>query len=151
NRLLGREVRDTVEPFEDVLRLVHPDDRGGVLRARDDTVDALMPFAVEHRVVLEDAAIRWVRTRGHVVLDNRWQVQNIIGAVAATPDLKHFEQSMVLLADATRLLGKSLDTEQVVSAITRMAVPAFADGALLYRRNAETGVLALAAAHAADP
>jgi PAS domain S-box-containing protein len=151
NRLLGREVRDTIEPFEDVLRVVHPDDRAEIVRARNESVDALTPFAVEHRVVLEDAAIRWVRNRGHVLLDNRGQVQNIIGAVADTTDLRHFEQSMVLLADATRLLGESLDTEQVVSAIARMAVPTFADGALVHRRNTETGVLALAAAHAADP
>jgi PAS domain S-box-containing protein len=151
NRLLGREVGDSTEPFEDVLRLVHPDDREEILRARNETVDALMPFAVEHRVVLEDAAIRWVRSRGHVVLDNRGQVQNIIGAVADITDLKHFEQSMVLLAEATRLLGESLETEQVISAIARMAIPTFADGALVYGRNTETGVLALVAAHAADP
>ena len=151
NRLLGREVRDTIEPFEEVLRLIHPDDRGEVLRARDETVDALRPFAVEHRVVLEDTAVRWVRSHGHILLDNRGQVQNIIGAVADITDLKHVEQSMVLLADAARLLGESLDTKQVVSTITRMAVPTFADGTLVYLRNSETSVLALAAAHAADP
>jgi signal transduction histidine kinase/PAS domain-containing protein len=151
NRLLGREVRDTIVPFEEVLRLVHPDDRGEILRARNETVDALTPFAVEHRVVLEDTAIRWVRSRGHVLLDNRGQVQNIIGAVADITDLKHVEQSMVLLADAARLLGESLDTEQVVSTIARMAIPTFADGSLVHLRNTETGVLDLVAARAADP
>jgi PAS domain S-box-containing protein len=151
NRLLGREVRDTVEPFDEVLLFIHPDDRAELVRAQNETVDALRPFAVEHRVVLEDTAVRWFRSRGHALLDNRGQVQNIIGAVADITDLKHVEQSMALLADAARLLGASLDTEQVIAAIARMAVPAFADGALVYLRNGETGALDLAAVHAANP
>jgi signal transduction histidine kinase/PAS domain-containing protein len=151
NRLLGREVRDTTEPLEDVLRLVHPDDRREILRARNETLDALKPFAVEHRVVLEDCAIRWLRSRGHALLDERGQVQNIIGAVADITDLKQIEQSMALLADATRLLGQSLDTDRVIAAIAQMAVPGFADGAIVYLRNTETGALDLAAAHAASP
>lgn len=151
NRLLGREVRDTVEPFDEVLRLVHPDDRAEIIRAQNETVDGLRPFAVEHRVVLEDTTVRWLRSRGHALLDNRGQVQNIIGAVADITDLKHVEQSMALLADATHRLGESLDTEQVIAAIASMAVPTFADGTLVYLRNAETDVLDLAAAHASDP
>jgi PAS domain S-box-containing protein len=151
NRLLGREVRDTVEPIEEVLRLIHPDDRREMLRARNETVDALRPFDVEHRVVLEDGAIRWLRSRGHAILDARGTVQNIIGAGVDITDLKHVEQSRALLADATRLLGESLDTDQVIGAIARMAVPTFADGTLVYIQNSQTGALELAAAHAANP
>jgi PAS domain S-box-containing protein len=151
NRLLGREVHDTVESFDDVLRLIHPDDRGKILRARDETVDALRPFVVEHRVVLDDMAVRWLRSRGHAILDSRGQVQSIIGAVADITDLKHVEQSMTLLDDATRRLGESLDTQQVIEAIGRMAVPAFADGTLVYLRNPETDVLELATGHADNP
>src|SRR5262249_13791329 len=56
-----------------------------------------------------------------------------------------------LLADATRLLGESLDTEQVISAIARMAVPTFAAGTLVYLRNAATGALDLTARHPNQP
>jgi signal transduction histidine kinase len=58
---------------------------------------------------------------------------------------------MALLADATRLLGESLDTEQVIAAIARMAVPTFADGSFVYLQNTETKRLDLAATHAANP
>ena len=41
---------------------------------------------------------------------------------------KHAEQRMAILADASRLLGESLDSDQILFTITRMAVPTFADG-----------------------
>lgn len=151
NRLLGRAVRDTVEPLEEVLRLSPPEDRRELLHAQRETIDALRPFVVEHRVVLDGGAIRWWRNRGHALLDDRGRVQKIIGAVADITDLKRVEQSMALLADATRLLGESLERDQVIATIARMAVPSFADGTLVYLRNTETGALNLAATHAANP
>ena len=41
---------------------------------------------------------------------------------------KQAEQSMAILAESSRLLAQSLDSEQILSTISRMAVPAFADG-----------------------
>ena len=150
NRMLGREVRDTIEPLEEALRCVHPDDRADLKAAREDALAGLRPFSVEHRVVLEGGGIRWFRSRGRIHLDRRGTPHNIIGAVADITDLKNSEQSMALLANAARLLAESLDTAQIVTAIVRMAVPTFADGALVHLKQAETGEAELAGAYAAD-
>ena len=48
---------------------------------------------------------------------------------------KHAEQSMAILADASRLLAESLDSEQILFTITHMAVPAFADGVAIHHEG----------------
>ena len=48
---------------------------------------------------------------------------------------KHAEQSMAILADASRLLAESLDSEQILFTITRMAVPSFADAVVIHLRD----------------
>ena len=48
---------------------------------------------------------------------------------------KHAEQRMAILADASRLLGESLDSDQILFTITRMAVPNFADGVVIHLRD----------------
>ena len=63
---------------------------------------------------------------------------------------KHAEQSMAILADASRLLAESLDSEQILFTITRMAVPAFADGVAIHLRDPQ-GELHLGLYHAANP
>ena len=63
---------------------------------------------------------------------------------------KHAEQSMAILADASRLLAESLDSEQILFTITHMAVPAFADGVAIHLRDPQ-GELHLGLYHAANP
>ena len=63
---------------------------------------------------------------------------------------KQAEQSMAILAESSRLLAQSLDSEQILSTISRMAVPAFADGVAIYLRNPQ-GELHPALYHAANP
>ena len=41
---------------------------------------------------------------------------------------------MAILADASRLLGNSLDSDQILFTVTRMAVPNFSDGVVIHRR-----------------
>ena len=63
---------------------------------------------------------------------------------------KHAEQSMAILADTSRLLAESLDSEQILFTITHMAVPAFADGVSIHLRDPQ-GELHLGLYHAANP
>jgi signal transduction histidine kinase len=58
---------------------------------------------------------------------------------------------MAILADASRLLTETLDSERILSVMSRMAVPGFADGAVIHLRDPHTGELRLAFAHAANP
>ena len=63
---------------------------------------------------------------------------------------KHAERRMAILADASRLLGESLDSDQILFTITRMAVPNFADGVVIHLRDPE-GEPRLGLFHATNP
>jgi signal transduction histidine kinase len=51
--------------FEDLLRMVHPDDRGPVREVLDDVVAHGGEFDFEYRLVRPDGAVRHLHIRGH--------------------------------------------------------------------------------------
>ena len=63
---------------------------------------------------------------------------------------KHVERRMAILADASRLLSESLDSDQILFTITHMVVPAFADGVAVTLRDPQ-GEARLGLFHAANP
>ena len=63
---------------------------------------------------------------------------------------KHAERRMAILGDTSRLLGESLDSDQILFTITRMAVPNFADGVAIHLRDPE-GEPRLGLFHATNP
>ena len=63
---------------------------------------------------------------------------------------KHAERRMAILADASSRLAESLDSDQILFTITRMAVPNFADGVVIHLRDPE-GEPRLGLFHATNP
>jgi PAS domain S-box-containing protein len=151
NRLFGLNEEETVQRLPEALRAVHPEDRARVAQALDESITTGRPYECDHRVVLADGEIRWLRNRGRVVVDQDVGGEVLTGAAADITELKYGEQSMAILADASRLLGESLDIEETLSAMVRMAVPSFSDAALLHLEDQQSGELRLAVAHAANP
>jgi PAS domain S-box-containing protein len=77
----------------------------------------------------------------------------LTGFAKVTRDIteqKHTERRMAILADASRLLGESLDSDQILFTITRMAIPNFADGVVIDVRDSE-GEPRLSVFHATNP
>ncbi|HEX7797489.1 MAG TPA: PAS domain-containing protein [Vicinamibacterales bacterium] len=151
SRLVGAKEEETVRRFSDTIRVVHPEDRARVVQALDESIATGRPYESDHRVVLPEGEIRWIRSRGRVLFDKQGHPDVVTGAVADITELKYAEQSMAILADASRLLTESLDSEQILSSMARMAVPAFADGAVVHLKDQSTGEPRIAVVHAADP
>ena len=63
---------------------------------------------------------------------------------------KHAEQRMAILADTSRVMAESLDSEQTLFTIAHMAVPGFADGVSVYLQDPQ-GEIYLGPFHAANP
>jgi PAS domain S-box-containing protein len=151
NQLLYRREADRVLTFDEVMRVIHPEDRSRVGQAIDESIATGRPYDCSHRVVLPDGEVRWLRSRGRVLYDVDGRPQGMTGAMADFTDLKYAQQSMEILAEASRLLAESLDTEQILSTITRMVVPSFADGVGIHLKDPQTGEPRLSLVHAADP
>lgn len=151
NRLMGGKEEETVQWFNEVVRIFHPEDRARVAQAVEESITTGCLFESDHRVVLANGGIRWIRSRGQVLYDKHGCAQCLTGAVTDITELKRHEQAMAIFADASRLLAESLDFEQTLSSMTRMAVPSFSDVVLVHLKDPQTGEPRLEVAHAANP
>jgi PAS domain S-box-containing protein len=151
NRLRGFDEKETVLSLKDASSWIHPEDRKRVAEERLRALAQGSSYEVEHRIVRRDGEVRWLRQRGRVLKDTQGRPEVLTGATVDITELKHAEESMRLLSEASRLLAESLDYEETLSALTRMAVPSFADAAELYLVVPETGETRIVAQHAADP
>ncbi len=139
NRLFGLEEEETVQRFATPSESSIPRTGPGLRRRLDESITTGRPYRSDHRVVLADGEIRWLRNRGRVLFDKDVGGEVLTGAVADITELKYAEQSMAILADASRLLAESLDFEQTLSAMARMAVPSFSDVVLVHLKDQQTG------------
>ncbi|MCU0895444.1 MAG: PAS domain S-box protein, partial [Rhodospirillales bacterium] len=63
-RIFGREGGDGEVPFDDVLGLIHPDDRAEIAERMREAMRTPTHYEFEFRVVRADGAVRWVLDRG---------------------------------------------------------------------------------------
>jgi PAS domain S-box-containing protein len=99
--------------FGDFERVLHPDDRAGVVAAIEQAVqDPRAKYDVEHRVVLPDGGARWLACRGIVVRDE-----------AGAPTVMHgvVWDISARMATETRLLHQNR-IAKVVTAINKEIV-----------------------------
>ena len=73
---------------ETFLSLVHPQDRGALLAAAVRAWRGEAPYALEHRVVLADDSVRWVREEAEVEHDVSGQPLRMVGVVQDITDRK---------------------------------------------------------------
>ena len=60
---------DAEPDYRALLERTHPDDRESTVRLIELTMRGGSPFVVEHRLLLPDGSLRWIRARGRVEVD----------------------------------------------------------------------------------
>ncbi len=98
----------------------------------------------------KDGSQFWASVVITALHDKAGRLRGFAEIIRDISDQKHAEQSITILAEASRLLAESLDTEQVLFTITRMAVPSFADGVVIHVRGPQ-GEPRLELFHATNP
>lgn len=129
------------------LERVHPDDRASTRAAVQRALDTRGPFEAEHRILRSDGAVRLVQSRGEVVLDPNGKPLRLVGScqdVTERHEAEERERALLVeqaareaaeaaaersrfLAEASVLLASSLDVEETLRSLARLAVPRFAD------------------------
>ena len=104
----------------------------------------------EGRRVRKDGSRFWASVVLTALRDKSGRLRGFAKVTRDITEQKHTEQRMAILADASRLLGESLDSDQILFTITRMAVPNFADGVVIHLRSPE-GDPRLGVFHASNP
>lgn len=69
HEILGVSPEAREEGLDAVLRVVHPDDRGLLVEARERALQGQTPLEFEHRIVRPDGEVRFVKERAELVRD----------------------------------------------------------------------------------
>lgn len=134
--------------FEDYISLIHPDDRDKTLAVIQSSLEAGRDHYVEHRIQLRDGSIRWISGTGSVVTADDGRPVGMTGIGSDITERKNAEVERYLLleaerqaraeaeterdrlsflAEASTLLGASLDVRVTMTRLAHLAVPRIAD------------------------
>jgi PAS domain S-box-containing protein len=112
---------------ESALTIVHPEDLTE-MRSRWEAVrETGEPFEIEYRFRRHDGAYRWHLGRSVCLRDDGGHITGWVGTATDIEDRKLAEERQRFLADAGWVLGSSLDYEQTLTDVARLAVPRVAD------------------------
>lgn len=124
-QIWGRSVEGLKRDPRSWIDSVHPADRQHVLDALDHFKREF--YSVEFRITRPDGQVRWIRTGGSPVVDEQGRTRRIVGVTEDITDRKTAEDTQRFLAEAGRILGASLDYEDTLRKVARLAVPEVAD------------------------
>ncbi len=100
---------------------VHPDDLGPAGALWEEAQRTRTQFDSEYRIRMADGSYRWFLGRA-VPTPDGW-----VGTSTDIEDRKRAEDRQAFLAEAGWVLGSSLDYEQTLTDVARLAVPRIAD------------------------
>ncbi|HUE77888.1 MAG TPA: PAS domain S-box protein [Longimicrobiales bacterium] len=145
-RIFGVEIGTPMD-LDAYAEMLHPDDRDRVLARVRESLETGEPYTFEHRLVRSDGEERTVQSRGEAVRDDDGRVVRLVGTALDITEFKRSQERerkltgerllraeaertarrMRFLAEASQLLGTSLEYEETLRTVARLAVPDFAD------------------------
>jgi PAS domain S-box-containing protein len=149
-QMLGYTVEEWLQTPNFWRSIVHPEDReraGAEARAIFESREG---GTSQFRWVRRDGRVVHVEAHSRVVLDERGHPVGLRGVTMDITKRKAAEERLRFLAEASRVLGSSLDYETTLAGLARLAVAAMADYCLVDLVDDDGRVRRVAAAHA-DP
>jgi PAS domain S-box-containing protein len=104
-RIYGFDPENGPPAFEQLLQRTHPEDRAKWKGAIDRAIDRKSDYEVEFRILLLDAATKYIHTVGHPVLNASGDLVQFVGSSTDITERKRAEQ-------ATRLLAAIVESSQ---------------------------------------
>jgi PAS domain S-box-containing protein len=106
-RIFGFDVQEASPTHEAALKSIHPEDRSRVEHSFQDSLRKKVDTSDEYRIGLPDGTVKYIYTIRHPVLDEKGNVQRLVGASADITELKRTQEAQrrtaTYLADAHRL------------------------------------------------
>jgi two-component system cell cycle sensor histidine kinase/response regulator CckA len=110
---------------------IHPDDVAAVTDEFASAAREQRDFEAEFRIRRHDGAWRWMRDVGRPRFSSSGEFLGYAGSLTDVTDRRDAEQQLRFLAEAGRLLGTSLDLDELLDAVTSLGVPALGDVCLI--------------------
>jgi diguanylate cyclase (GGDEF)-like protein/PAS domain S-box-containing protein len=100
--------------FEEWLAIGHPDDRAQMQATVQTAYESRQPFALEHRIVRSDGAVRMIHGRGEVISDDAGRPLRMLGTGQDVTDRKAAEEArgrLAALVDSSEdaIIAETLD------------------------------------------
>jgi PAS domain S-box-containing protein len=108
-------------------RGVHPDDYARCLDVYQTNFQARRAFTMEYRLRRADGEYRWVLDNGVPRFDAQGGFTGFIGSCLDITERRENEEGLRFLAEAGAVLASSLDYEETLRRVCRLAVPTIAD------------------------
>lgn len=93
-RIFGLDPHNSVASYNDFLKIIHPADRDKVHDAVAAALEDDTPYAIDHRIVLPNEDIRYVRERGAVQFDNNGRPLRMLGTVYDITEVTEAAQAL---------------------------------------------------------
>lgn len=94
--------------LEDYVAAVHPDDRGWVVRRREQLLADTGPADIEYRVVWPDGSVHWIFGRATVVRDQAGRPIRVYGTNADITERKHAQEELARRTRQLQTLSRKL-------------------------------------------
>lgn len=93
-RIFALAPEDFGASVEAFLELVHPEDRDAVSRSFQQSIDQGQPFDIEHRILIRDNTVKWVRGKGVCHYDDNGIPIQCLGTVQDISRHKELEEQL---------------------------------------------------------
>ncbi|MGH3071371.1 MAG: hybrid sensor histidine kinase/response regulator [Gaiellaceae bacterium] len=112
---------------DDPATVIHPDDVEAMLERWHAARTSGGPFETEYRFRRADGTFRWHLGRAVCQRDEGGRIIGWVGTATDIEDRKLAEERQRFIAEAGWVLGSSLDYQQTLADVARLAVPRIAD------------------------
>ncbi len=112
--IFGLEPGSFTGELEAYLALTHPEDRDRVLQAIQHSLDTEQEYNIEHRIVLPNQDIQWLRGIGGIWRNDQGEVIGLLGSVLNDTRRKLDE---LALAESTAQIRQRAQQEQLLNQI----------------------------------
>jgi PAS domain S-box-containing protein len=93
--LFGYDENDIGDSLEDWARLLHPDERGRILKFQEDFLAGTSPtVSVEYRLRHKDGSYRWIIAHGLAVRDEQGRAYRFVGSHGDITDRKQAQEAL---------------------------------------------------------
>ncbi|NEO87291.1 MAG: PAS domain-containing protein [Spirulina sp. SIO3F2] len=112
--ILGLEANSFGGTFEEYLGLIYPDDLDTVQQAISQALATEQEYRIEHRLLLPDGAIQWLRAKGEIWRDEQGEAIGLLGSVFNDTPHKLAE---IALVESTEQIQQQAKQEQLLNQI----------------------------------
>ncbi len=106
-RIYGLDQQPQNITYEKYISMIHHEDRSFIKNTIDASLINYEPFKMDHRIVLQNGVVRYIRGIGEVVLNDEKKPVKLQGIGQDITDLKIAEHRLKSQLEVTRILSES--------------------------------------------